>query len=331
MMPNIVVSGTGSYVPDKVLTNEELVKTLALDGIQSSDEWIVSHTGIRERRIADKSESTSGLGAIAAARALEGANLEADEVDLIVCATSTPDMYLPSTACLIQGKLGASKAVALDVNAACSGFIYALATAYYFLKAGKHRNALVIGAETYSRILNWKDRSTCVFFGDGAGAVVLQKSTQKGICEIYLGADGSNGESIHAHACGIASHDEESNTRGIGGKFWMNGRQVYDFAIEAFPFAVNTLLEKLGYTVEDIDLLISHQANINIIRSSLVTLGLPETKAFINVEKYGNTAAASIPLALDEAVKAGLAKEGANVVLVGFGGGLTWGSTLIRF
>lgn len=330
-MRNVIIAGTGSYIPETVLTNHELVATLAKEGIDSSDDWIVAHTGIRERRIAARSESTSDLGYKAALKALEAAEMDISDIDLILCATSTPDMYLPSTACVIQGKLGGKQSAAFDVNAACSGFIYALGTAYYYLKAGAYDNALVIGAETYSRLVDWKDRRSCVFFGDGAGAVLLKKSDRKdvGIRGVHLGADGSQGESITARACGAAPTCERGEAVGGNGKFAMNGREVYRFAINAFPEAVEALFLKLDCSPSDVDLLISHQANINIIRDSLKQLGICESKAYINIQRYGNTAAASIPIALDEAMRKGLAPSGSNLLLVGFGGGLTWGAMLI--
>lgn len=332
-MDNVRLASSGSYLPPTVLTNQELVEQLAASGIESSDAWIVARTGIRERHIASASESTSDLGCNAARLALDRAGLLAKDVDLIICATSTPDMYLPSTACIIQGKLGAENAAAMDVNAACSGFIYAMATAYYYLKASNLRTAIVIAAETYSRIVDWKDRSSCVFFGDGAGAVVLTKDEHEaGIRGIYLGADGTNGGSIVAPACGISEtfpYPSMLEVREGAPKFSMRGRDVYNFAVSAFPHAVTKLLEQLRRETSSVDLVISHQANINIIRESLSKLGIPESKTYVNLDRCGNTAAASIPIALDEAMASGRAEPGSALLLVGFGGGLTWGSALI--
>ncbi len=332
-MDNIRIAGTGSYLPSATLTNKELVEQLAKNGIESSDEWIVTHTGIRERHIASPCESTSDMGYNAARIALDRAGLAATDVDLIICATSTPDMYLPSTACIIQGKLGANNAAAMDVNAACSGFIYAMATAFYYLKASGLRTAVVIAADTYSRIVDWKDRASCVFFGDGAGAVVLTKDeSEAGIRGIYLGADGTNGSSIMAPACGISATRPASGfleMREGTPKFSMRGHDVYNFAIAAFPHAVTKLLEQVSRNASNIDLLISHQANINIIRESLSRLGIPESKTYVNLDRYGNTAAASIPIALDEALISGRAEAGSGLLLVGFGGGLTWGAAFI--
>lgn len=334
MNENIHIAGTGSYIPDSILTNGELVARLAEDGIESSDEWIVTRTGIKERRIAAPWQSTSDLGMMAGQRALEAAGMEAAGVELIICATSTPDMYLPSTACLIQGKLGAHNAAAMDVNAACSGFVYALATAYSHLKASNLQSALVIGAECYSRIVDWKDRTSCVFFGDGAGAVVLTKSEDgRGIRGVYLGADGAKGESIMVPACGTPDTAACPTSIADGNddrrRFSMKGRDIYDFAVNTFPLAVTRLLEQEGCQTSHVDLLISHQANINIIRESLLKLGIPESKSYVNLERYGNTAAASIPIALDEAFRLGVAVRGSTLLLVGFGGGLTWGSALV--
>ncbi len=334
-MNNILLAGTGSYIPEQMLTNKDVVDRLAEHGVTSAEEWIVSHTGIRERHIAAPWESTSDLGYNAARAALNRAGLKERDVDLIVCATSTPDMYLPSTACIIQGKLGADNAAAMDVNAACSGFIYAIAIAYYWLKASSFSTAVVIGADTYSRIVDWRDRTSCVFFGDDAGAMVLTKGgveSGPGILGVYLGADGANGMSITAPACGRRSVECSSGSRNgqtNSDKLSMNGRDVYKFAVNAFPRAVKRLLEQLGRNIEDIDLLISHQANINIIRESMSRLEINESKAYVNIDRYGNTAAASIPVALDEALSRDLGKPGSAVMIVGFGGGLTWGSAFI--
>lgn len=331
-LETVRVIGTGSYVPDEVWTNARLVEELANRGIESSEEWIVSHTGIRERRIASPEETTSTLGANAARRAMDVAGIKSNELDLIVCATSTPDMYLPSTACLIQGALDAANAVAFDINAACTGFVFALATAVHYLRAGPYKTALVVGTDTYSRILDWSDRSTCVFFGDGAGAVLLQVAADApGVLGMYLGADGARSDCISAVACGsVPSHPAKPKQPGLSTKFAMKGRDVFQFAVAALPEAIRRLTEQIAMGVNDIDLVISHQANINIIRHGLAAVGIPERKAFINLDRYGNTSAASIPIAFDEALRFKRASAGNTVILVGFGGGLTWGSALIR-
>ncbi|MBI3546926.1 MAG: ketoacyl-ACP synthase III [Gammaproteobacteria bacterium] len=326
------VIGTGSCLPDEVWTNARLIEELAKRGIESSEEWISTHTGIQERRIASPAESTSTLGTQAAQHALNNAEIKAEALDLIVCATSTPDMYLPSTACLIQGALGAHNAVAFDVNAACTGFVFALATAVNYLRTGPYRTALVIGADTYSRILDWNDRTTCVFFGDGAGAVVLQVADDApGVLGMYLGADGGKANCIHAAACGsIPSQPTDSGERSLATKFSMKGRDVFQFAVAALPDAIRRLMQQLDMSMDNIDLVISHQANINIIRHGLSAAGIPQRKAFTNLDRYGNTSAASIPIAFDEALRLKRAIAGNIVILVGFGGGLTWGSALIR-
>lgn len=329
------VVGSGISVPEEVWSNQRLVERLARDGIETSDKWIRSHTGICERRIASKGETTSVLAAKAACAALRDAGIRPDELDLIVCATSTPDAYLPSTACLVQGSIGANNAVAFDINAACSGFVFALMAAAQFVETGRSSRALVIGADTYSRIVDWKDRSTCVFFGDGAGALLLDgPSRRPGVLGAYIASDGGGSGCIRAPACESRYADFESNVALNSpcppGHFSMAGREVFEFAVKALPRAVRTLLEVLELPIDVVDMLISHQANINIIRMGLQELGISQNKAFINLDRYGNTCAASVPIAFHEARSDGYIKEGDHAMLVGFGGGLTWGSALIQ-
>ncbi len=326
-MSNIPVGilGTGKYVPERRLTNRDLEQM-----VDTNDEWIVTRTGIRERRIADTAQATSDLAYEASVRALAAAGLTADQIDLIIVATITPDMFFPSTACLLQDRLGAKQAAAFDLSAACSGFIYGLATASGFIQSGLYRRILVVGAETLSRITDYTDRNTCILFGDGAGAVVVGEVPEgRGFQSFVLGADGSGGELLRI--CGGGSR-MPSDAQTVADKrhyLEMNGRDVFKFAVRVMGSAAEEALAKAGLNKSDIDLLVPHQANIRIVQSALERLGLSEDKAMVNLDRYGNVSAASIPLALAEAVEEGRAKEGDRLVLVGFGGGLTWGSTVL--
>lgn len=326
-MKNFGIVGTGSYLPAKVVTNHDLEKTVA-----TTDEWIFQKTGIRQRHIAAATEATSDLALQAAQEALRAAGVRAEALDLIVLATSSPDMIQPSTAAILQGKLGATGAGAFDVSAVCAGFAYALGVAFGMMRGcDRYRRVLVVGAETYSRILDWKDRTTCVFFGDGAGAVVLAETAEPGYMGQYLAADGRGWSVIKFPAGGSrlpATHatlDEGMHA------FQMNGKEVWDFAIRAFPDAVRQAASCAGVRVEDIDWVISHQANINIIRVSMEALGLPMTRTFTTIERTANTSGASIPIVLDEAVRSGRIRPGQLVCMVGFGGGLAWGAVLVRW
>jgi len=324
---SVGILGTGKYVPERRLTNQELEQK-----VETNDEWIVTRTGIRERRIAAPEQATSDLAYEASVKALEAAGITADDVDLIIVATITPDMFFPSTACLLQEKLGAKKAAAFDLSAACSGFIYGLANAAGFIKTGMYRHVLVVGAECLSRITDYEDRNTCILFGDGAGAVVLgQVPEGRGFKSFKLGADGSGGELLRIRGGGsrLPSCAETINNRHHF--IEMNGRDVFKFAVRVMGSAAEEALESAGYSKSDIDLLIPHQANIRIIQSALERLDLSEDKAMINLDRYGNVSAASIPLALAEAVEEGRVKEGDCLVLVGFGGGLTWGAAVLNW
>ncbi|MEC0184568.1 ketoacyl-ACP synthase III [Paenibacillus peoriae] len=319
------IIGTGKYVPEKILTNKDLEAI-----VETSDEWIVSRTGIQERHIAAPEQATSDLAYEAAIKALKSAGMTAEDLDLIIVATVTPDMAFPSTACILQDKLGAKGAAAFDLSAACSGFVYGLATATSFIKTGIYNNALIIGADCLSRITDYTDRNTCVLFGDGAGAVVIgEVSEGRGFQSFDLGAEGAGGSLLNLAAGGSrlpASADTLENKQHY---IYMNGREVFKFAVRVMGTATVDVLEKAGLTKDDIDLFVPHQANIRIIQSAMQRLDLPEEKVVINVNKYANTSAASIPLALVEAAEEGRMKEGDRVLMVGFGGGLTWGASVL--
>ncbi|MDB4865970.1 MAG: 3-oxoacyl-ACP synthase [Cohnella sp.] len=319
------ILGTGKYVPERRLTNQDLEQM-----VETNDEWIVSRTGIRERRIADPAQATSDLAYEASLRALQAAGLTADQLDLIIVATITPDMFFPSTACLLQERLGAKQSAAFDLSAACTGFIYALATATGFIKTGMYRHILVVGAECLSRITDYSDRNTCILFGDGAGAVVVGEVAEgRGFRSFVLGADGSGGELLRM-AGGGSRIPSTAQSVAEGRHFLeMNGRDVFKFAVRVMGSSAEEALAKAGLGKNDIDLLIPHQANVRIIQSAMERLDLPEDKCVINLDRYGNVSSASIPLALAEAVEEGRAKEGDCLLLVGFGGGLTWGASVL--
>lgn len=319
------IIGTGKYAPERILTNAELEKM-----VETNDEWIVTRTGIRERRIASPEQATSDLALAAAEDALKAAGITADQLDLIVVATITPDMAFPSVSCILQEKLGAKKAAAFDLSAACSGFIYGLANAANFIATGTYQYALVIGAETLSRITDYTDRNTCILFGDGAGAVVLGRVPEgRGFKSFELGADGSGGELLKI--CGGGSRfpaSAESLEKKLH-YIHMDGRDVFKFAVRIMGSAAEEALRKAEMSKEDIDLLIPHQANIRIIESAINRLELPPEKCVTNLDRYGNVSAGSIPIALAEAVEQGRVKEGDCLVFVGFGGGLTWGASVL--
>ncbi len=324
-MTSAGIVGLGFYVPPKIMTNDDW-STI----VDTSDEWITNKTGIKERRIADDNICTSDLAVMASIEAMKDANIESGDIDLIILATSSPDVPLPSTASIIQNKLGCRKAAAFDINAVCSGWIHALEIGAKFVISSEYDNVLVIGSEVYSRIVNWDDRATCVLFGDGAGAAILQKVEDgKGIIGSWLQSDGSGAEVIQIPAGGVKN--SISSDKFVEGQqyFHMDGREVWNFAINAFPQAVKKVLMKIKMEIEDIDMIIPHQANYNIIEAGMLNLGLPMDKVFTNLNKYGNTAAASIPIALAESVKKGIIKEGDLVITVGFGGGLAWGANAI--
>ncbi|MSQ48968.1 MAG: ketoacyl-ACP synthase III [Betaproteobacteria bacterium] len=312
------IVGTGSYLPPRVLTNEELSKKL-----DTSDAWIQERTGIKQRHIADASQTSSDLALEASRRALQAAGVKAEDIDLIVVATSTPDFVFPGTACLLQAKLGVKGCAAFDLQAVCSGFVYALATADNFIRAGTHKRALVVGAEVFSRILDWNDRGTCVLFGDGAGAVVLAAGDQPGIHASVLHADGSQAGilSVPGNVCG---------GKIIGSPFLqMQGNQVFKFAVKVLDEVARETAQAAGIKLAEVDWLIPHQANIRILEAVAKKLDLPRERLAVTVDRHGNTSAASVPLALDEYVRAGRIKPGHKVMLQGVGGGFTWGASLL--
>ncbi|MDH0361569.1 beta-ketoacyl-ACP synthase III [Comamonas aquatica] len=318
------ITGTGSYLPPRRLTNHDLAAELAERGIETSHEWIVERTGIEARHFADAATSSSDLALEASRKALEAAGLAPQDIDLIIVATSTPDMVFPSTACILQNKLGANGCAAFDVQAVCSGFVYALTVADAMIRSGGARRALVVGAEVFSRILDFNDRTTCVLFGDGAGAVVLEASDAPGILASDLHADGS-------HVGILCVPGNVSGGQVLGSPLLtMDGQAVFKLAVGVLEKAARATLEKAGKTDADIDWLIPHQANIRIMQSTARKLKLPMDKVIVTVDQHGNTSAASIPLALDHGVRNGQVKPGQTVLLEGVGGGFTWGAVLLN-
>jgi 3-oxoacyl-[acyl-carrier-protein] synthase-3 len=321
------IIGTGSFVPAQIITNQDLEKI-----VDTTSEWIVARTGIHQRRIADINQAASDLSTIAAKRALESAGLEADELDLIIVATITPDMHFPSTACIVQNNIGAAKAAAFDLEAACSGFLYALNVANQFIAAGFYKNILVIGAECLSRITNWKDRRTCILFGDGAGAAVVSRVEDGyGFLSQYLGADGSGGSSLNMKAGGSRLPASLETVEKELHYVSMDGSEVFKFAVRIMTSAAEQAIKAAGIKKEEIDFLVPHQANIRIIDGAAKRLNISLDKIYVNLHKYGNMSAASIPVALDEAVRSEKIKKGDYVCMVGFGGGLTWASNVIKW
>jgi 3-oxoacyl-[acyl-carrier-protein] synthase-3 len=319
------ITGTGSFLPPLRLTNADLAARLAADGIETSDEWIVERTGIRARHFAAEGVMSSDLGAEAARRALQAAGVTAGEIDLIIVATSTPDMIFPSTAVILQNKIGANGCQAFDVQAVCSGFIYALTVADSMIRAGAASKALVVGAEVFSRIIDFKDRTTCVLFGDGAGAVVLQASETPGILSSDLKADGK-------HAGILCTPGTVASGQVLGDPFLkMDGQAVFKQAVTVLDEASRAVLAKAGKTEADIDWLVPHQANIRIMMGAAKKLKLAPEKVVVTVDQHGNTSAASIPLALDHGVRKGQVKQGDTLLLEAVGGGLTWGAVLLTY
>jgi len=314
------IAGTGSYLPEKVLTNRDLERMM-----DTSDEWIVARTGIRERHVAADGEMASDMALRAAQRALGAAGIRPDEVGLVVFATTTPDMVFPSTACILQAKLGVSGGPAFDVQAVCSGFVYALSTADLFIRTGQCRYALVVGAEIYSRILDWNDRSTCVLFGDGAGAVVLAASDSPGLLATRLHADGR-----YARLLAVPGQVCSGGVRG-NPYVTMDGGAVFKFAVRVLSEVAEEVLASADVPLTQLDWLIPHQANVRIIEATAKKLGLPMERVVVTVEKHANTSAASIPLALDEAVHDGRIRSGQHVLLEAVGGGFTWGACLLKW
>jgi 3-oxoacyl-[acyl-carrier-protein] synthase-3 len=318
------IAGTGSYLPEKILTNDDLSKI-----VDTSDEWIAARTGIRQRHIAAEGETTGDLAFHASVRALEAAGVQASELDLIVLGTTTPDLIFPSTACLLQHRLGADGIPAFDVNAACSGFIYALTVADNFIRAGAAKTVLVVGSETLTRMVDWTERTTCVLFGDGAGAVVLKADAETGILSTHLHADGGKKDLLwNPVGVSVGFNMDEPNA---GVRIRMSGSDVFKYAVKALDSVVEETLEANGLDRHDIDWLIPHQANLRIIEATAKRLDMPMERVVVTVDKHGNTSSGSVPLALDEGVRSGKIQRGQLVLLEAFGGGFTWGSALVRY
>jgi 3-oxoacyl-[acyl-carrier-protein] synthase-3 len=323
----VSIIGTGSYVPEKILTNADLMRM-----VDTSDEWITTRTGIKERRIAAKDEHTSDMATKAALAAMEQAGVSAKEIDLILLATATPDMMFPSTACLVQTKLGATKAACLDISAACAGFLFAIEIAQQFITSHTYETVLVIGAEKLSSITNWADRNTCVLFGDGAGAAVLRhRGSAHGVIATHVGSDGTYADILFMPGGGcrtpITSENADKNLQTIH----MSGKDVYKQAVIAMLAASKTVLDQAGLTIDDIACVIPHQANLRIIEAIADRLKIPLDRFYVNLDRYGNTSAAAVAIALDEANRTGRIKSGDYILMVVFGGGLTWASTVIEW
>jgi len=323
-MPYVKIIGSGGHLPPRVVSNDDLAADLATRGVDTSDEWIFTRTGIRQRHIADPGVTSSQLATYAAQAALDDAGVTAADIDLIIVATSTPDFVFPSTACLVQANLGARGGAAFDVQAVCSGFVYALTTADAFIQAGRASTALVIGAEVFSSILDWDDRGTCVLFGDGAGAVVLQASENPGIVAAQLHADGSQAHVLHA--AGNVSHGKV-----VGDPFLrMDGQAVFKLAVNYLSASARQVCEQAGVSFDQIDWMVPHQANVRIINFLGRKLGIADSRVVVTVDQHANTSAASVPLAFDVARRDGRIKSGDLVLMQGVGGGFTWGSVLVR-
>ena len=320
------IIGLGYYAPEKVYDNAYMESI-----VDTNDEWITQRTGIKERRIAAENEYTSDLATIAAERALSDAGLDAKEIELIILTTVTPDYFTPSTACVVQKNLGADNAAAFDVNAACSGFVTAMTIADQFIKAGTYKNVLIVCADVLSKATDYADRSTCVLFGDGAGAAVISAGEDNKILSTWIGARGEGGDKLTSLAYKVDPEEAEKRVSHIRNTIWMAGGEVMKFAVKIMAEAANKVVADAGLTWEDIDIIIPHQANLRIVDSAAKRMGVSTDKMFVNLERYGNTSGASIPIALCEARDAGRLKKGDKAVLVGFGGGLTWGAALIEY
>lgn len=317
------ITGTGSALPERVLTNADLEQF-----VDTSDEWIHSRTGIRQRHVAVEGQTTGDFAFLAAQRALEAAGVKASELDLIVLGTTTPDIIFPSTACLVQHRLGANGCAAFDVNAACSGFVYALGIADKFIRSGQSRKVLVIGAETLTRMIDWSERETCVLFGDGAGAVVLEASSEPGIYATCLHADGGYKELLW-NPVGVSAGFRDEPNHGV--RINMSGREVFKVAVKTLDALVEETLKAGGMEASQLDWLIPHQANLRIIEATAKRLNMPMEQVIVTVDKHANTSAGSVPLALDYAVRSGKVQRGQNLLLEAFGGGFTWASALLRY
>jgi len=321
------ITGLGAAIPDKVMTNADFEKIL-----DTSDEWIAQRTGIRQRRVAGPGESTATLGIEASKRALANAGLEAGQLDLIICATITPDMIFPATACFIQEGLGVKEIPAFDISAACSGFIYGLTIARGLIETGLHKRILIVGAETLSRFSDYTDRTSCILFGDAAGAAVLEgtEDLSRGVQYTVLAADGAGWDFIHVPAGGSREVTSQASLDGRRHYIKMRGRDVYKFAVEKMQWLMEDCMTRCGLSAEQIDVVIPHQVNLRIIASAAEKFNFPMEKVYINIDRYGNTSAASIPLAMDEARQAGLIKNGSTLLLVAFGAGLTWAGAVVK-
>lgn len=326
--PIVEIAATGRYLPDNVVTNDDLAQRM-----DTSDEWIFSRTGIRERRIAPYDMCAADMGARAARQAMERAGVEPGEVDILILSTATPDRWLPSTACDVQALLGCSNAVAFDVMAACSGFIYGLSMAEGYLAAGRGEVALVVSTEKMSAIVDWEDRATCVLFGDGAGAAVVRPSngSGRGILSSHLQSDGNLGNLLYRPSGGAVHPMSQAVLDDKSYLIRMQGREIFKNAVRSMVEACEIALQSAGLTVEDVDILVPHQANIRIIEATAQYAGIPMEKVYVNVDRYGNMSSATVPVALDEVVEKGLIGPGSNVLIVAFGAGLTWGATVLRW
>ncbi|APF21764.1 MULTISPECIES: beta-ketoacyl-ACP synthase III [Clostridium] len=323
-MSNVGIAGTGAYVPSLAVTNDDISEL-----VETNDEWIMKRTGIRERRIS-QGEDTSDMASKAALCALERADVDPRDVDLIIVATISPDMFIPSVACLVQSKIGADDAACFDINVACSGFVYAMEIAQSMMKSMNYKNALIIGSETLSKVINWKDRSTCILFGDGAGAAVLQRTEEPGIIKSYLKSEGKKGDALTIGAADFNTpFSKESVERDR--HIYMNGGDVLKFAVNALADSVNKVLDETGLSMDDIKYIVPHQANVRIIQSAAKKLHTDLDKFYINLERYGNTSSASVPIALNEMYEKGMLKKGDKFILVAFGGGLTYAATMIEW
>ena len=324
---NVAIAGTGSYAPEKILTNDDIAKI-----IDTNDEWIRTRTGIKQRRITGKGEATSDIATKAAIRALESAGIEPSKLDLIIVATVTPDFLFPATACIVQHNIGAKNAAAFDLEAACSGFLYSLAIGNSLISSGVYDNILIIGAEVFYNFLDWEDRTTCVLFGNGAGAALLRAtSKENSIIGTYLGADGSGKDDVKIPAGGSRLPASQETVIQKQHYIKMRGNEIFKFAVREMSNSVITVLKQCDVSLGEVDWLIPHQANIRIIQAIGKRLSLPMEKVIVNIDRYGNTSAASIPIALDEAVRDGRIKDGDMIAMVAFGGGLTWAASVVRW
>jgi 3-oxoacyl-[acyl-carrier-protein] synthase-3 len=323
-MNEVRIIGTGSYAPLNIMTNQQISEI-----VDTSDEWIVSMTGIRERHIT-QGENTSDLAIKAALEALKSAKVKAEDIDLIILASTSPDQFLPATACIVQGNIGATNAMAFDISAACTGFIFGLNIGFQFLRTGQFKRALIIGAEVLSKIVDWTDRNTCILFGDGAGAAVIEAGSEKGIISVNSASDGTKGHFLTCPTVDVKNTFTQGNVD-FNATLKMEGKEVFKFAVNIIETSMDKILKENNYTLEDIKYVVSHQANFRIIDYVVKKLKADKNKFYMNLDRYGNTSAASIPIALDEMNKKGLLEAGDKIILVGFGGGLTYGAALIEW